>query len=708
MEEKIKYYELLPDSIIPPKEIIVDYAYGLIDGYDFCYEGYGLLALNAINAFIEKYPEVSKLQKIKASCLNMLGHDLHFIGLFTTLNNSNEVYYISELGNQVLQCKEQPELAWNFCSYLYSRCFTSISSSQATHEDFIAMMQSLLEKLPDNKHAQDYYAKGLLSICETSYNNDIINKYGTLLENLAKQYPDNENVIINYALITYLTLNKTDKSEYKLQLFEEIKRLADDFPDYKNLLSIKIFALLSMVISFDADNKKYIEQLAEIAEKKDEITELLGAFKWNDHYEHFAGLNQNKKYYSENVLKIAKMFPYFPDFVLVHKQAIINQIAYNGKSYFRNDFLKIIQTAAEKFPNKEEIQLLYAAALMWVAYRGDSDKRGQYIETLKVLSEKFPENQDIFAFYCMGISENFGFREENFYKTYFPVVENAYFHYPDNELICEAFVKGAEWLVREDLNNQTKNERKFSKAGDAFRVFPEMQKIAQKFPNNDKILELYTSPMENIYDYLPDMQAKKELIEEAIRFSKREKLWWNDIACNTYAVIEKYYLETENQSEKHYCFNEMCRIACDESDGEDHKWYITQTLEDIIYKLINEDEKDLYRQTMKRFCLENPDSKSAACNYAMQLVEKIQAQKTADEKQIIFNELKQWTLQYPGNWLVLIEYAEGLFEMAIAFSETEPQNNYIEQLGKFAKQYPIIVYKAGLEDKEQYKKIIDK
>jgi hypothetical protein len=186
MEDETKLYALLPNSIIPPKERIADYAYSLPGDPSFDGEGSGLIVLNAINAFIEKYPDIPELQETKANCLTQLGHDSFFVSLFRKDGDSNEVYHISELENLVLEYKTNPNLAWNLCSYLYSRMCASIASTSKTQDAYIDIMKSLLEELPDNKHVQNYYAEGLQTVCEIRNQEKILNEHIVTLKALAE------------------------------------------------------------------------------------------------------------------------------------------------------------------------------------------------------------------------------------------------------------------------------------------------------------------------------------------------------------------------------------------------------------------------------------------------------------------------------------------------------------------------------------------
>jgi hypothetical protein len=482
----------------------------------------------------------------------------------------------------------------------------------------------------------------------------------------------------------------------------EITELSQNHSAIQNLLVLKIFALLYLVVEDVENRESYVRTLTEIFNNQKNITAILRDFDWETSYEHFSGLNKNKMYYCDNMQKVIEIFPDFPNFVLCHKGIFMKLIGENGKGYYRNDFFKILKDAAERLPEREDIQLLYAEGLMWTVHYGDDNKKEQSIQELKSLSEKY-NNSDILAYYCKGLSSNFSYRKEDYYKTYLPVVEEAYRNFPEKEFVCEAFICGVEWLVREDLYNKKKNERKFSKAGDAEKYFSEIKKIAHKFTENDKIVELYSSALDDYYDYLPNNNAKKEAVEDAIRISMIHNEYYLDTGCNCYSIIEKYYLESDNPNEEEFCFNEMKRIV---KDDLDHHWYIALTLEYKIDKQINETDKERYRQKLKSYCLDKPNSVDSVWRYGMILNDKMKSLPSVEQKEIIYMELEQWTLLYPGNCYLLREYATGIFQMAAALFEEEPENKYVVKLRDFAKNYPVIVYKADLEKNEQYKKII--
>lgn len=136
---------------IPPEDYIEKYADSLLGDHDFSNNIHGEIVYFTINEFIKEHPDLNNLYISQARCL----YTLCFDGLSASLiknNNSNEVGYVELLKDLAISHPEIPELSWYICAYLYSRCFTSITSSPQKYMIFLEYYENLLKELPGNEN----------------------------------------------------------------------------------------------------------------------------------------------------------------------------------------------------------------------------------------------------------------------------------------------------------------------------------------------------------------------------------------------------------------------------------------------------------------------------------------------------------------------------------------------------------------------------
>jgi hypothetical protein len=697
-------YDLLPNTMIPPKDQIVTYANSLLADVDYCCDAYGEVALNAINAFIKKYPDVPELLRTKGICLSQLGHSSYFVSLFSK-NSENEFDYLSELEKLVLEYKKVPDNAWSLCAHLYSRAFTCITSNKQGQESYVKILSDLLEKLPDNQHLQRFLAEGLQTICQLSYEKNEVVQYLSSLKVLAGKYPTNEEVVLPYADTLLLLITYANNLKEKLDYLHEITTLEQEHTAIKNLLVIRVFALLFLLVDDEDRRPQYVQSLSSLLAEHDDLPEILGNYEWNTSFEHFCGPNKSKMRYCDTMLKIVELFPDLPDFVMCHSGIFIGLINVNGKAPYRDDFFGIIQQAARKFPERTDIQRLYAKSLVYMSRWLHEDNR--YFETLKSLSEHFNQDAAIRNDYLKALSNLFEYRQEvNYYELYGPLILKFYQEYPENEYACEAYVRAMSQLVMGYLSSQADGDKQSaSTVSDSEKYFVEIQKIANRYPKNASIAERYLRTLCHLLENRNAENFWRQAKDEAIRFSYLyPNDYWGDTTYDCYDILENYFLRCQDHQEQRNCLDEMERIVA-AWNSDDHQWYIAKTLTYMIEKQTDEPDKERFHEMLKRHCFAHPDSSESVIYYAQALNDRIR-QSDSSEKVSIFGELEEWTLSHPGNPYLLQEYALGLLIMAEFLSNENHDNDYIFRLKEFAQNYPKVIHRADMEENIFFRQIM--
>lgn len=714
------------DYIIPPKDIIEKYSQNILRGQDFPNYEYGEMVYRTIDEFIKKYPDLDELYVNKQRCLYKLSHT-GFLSNLLSNNNDAETNYIALSYEFALKHKEIPLLAWYPAANFYSSTFTNIRTSNEMRKKAMHFFELMWNGLYGNKYILYYYFKALghqISVCYFYKIN--IKEYVTLLLKLIKDtekimkenvQQDNEDIKILISLCSsyLLLLNIETDKKLRINYFNKIKTLYRKYNSIEQIISLYNFALIDCIINNDNVNNciKYYNDLIGM---HNNIIELLKMddweFDWNYHFEKCEDIRRIK--YINNLDKIIKKYPDFPNFIIIQINVIKEIVGYNGNISYRDNVLDILKSMMKIHSKNENIICTYCNCLYLKSHRCETIEESiSYINKIKTIFIKM-NIPNIAGYYCLGLKDLFYQKRNklptNDISSYLNEIVSYYSTYKDNELIIEAYSSYINLLFRADKykwnKKLEKNEYLYPKLkNDNLYYFNELHTIAKKFSENRDIVNSYLEISEQIIDSINEIDILIRTYNDVIKFSNMYKDDFGDIVYNCNDILEKLYWKFDNLKMKNNCLKGINKIAGNNVD--DGTYWVTDFYAELYEKSNNSKEKEKILKFYLNLYNQYPWYTNIMWKYTDLLNNILKKEENLNQKIRLFSMIADCTLKQPGNTYVHEVYAESLLDIVYTVKNIPLYSYYKDAFKVFLDVFPFIIDNMKFNESEKYNELFD-
>jgi hypothetical protein len=373
--------------------------------------------------------------------------------------------------------------------------------------------------------------------------------------------------------ICFLIYDSTDICNKTIYL-DKIKMVINNNAKTSSLLALYNFWLLDLIIHDEANRLHYIKEIMALNTHLHKLEDILQDYYWEINYEHFGNSNRNRSFYFKNIDTLAKMFPDFPDFVLVQRNLLINLIKENGHAVYRDPALILLKAMTKCHPGNIEVAKTYAQGLYFkLHYSQDAETKEVYLREIRNLLDK-EENQEIIERYIWGIDDIIWNSKENMtqqdIQSYFSIVESYYTKYQNSEDISESYSK-IIWHVSKKSANVCNVEKDYLSI---------LCKNAHLFPKNEDIVEKYLYALEGSMNKLESIIDPKKYYDEALKFSYLHPHHFGDITYTCFEILRMLFQWFIYPLDKKNCLKELKRIAANMYGN--HRWNVSDFLSDLI------------------------------------------------------------------------------------------------------------------------------